>query len=91
LEAYTVTRALRFEAGQDGERPRVWIDLAPIGGRPMTCDGCGRRAVEVHDVSERMIRDLPLFDAETFLRVPRRRVRCHGCGLILPRFGGHPG
>jgi hypothetical protein len=72
-------------AGSDeGATPaRVWIDLAPMAGRPMMCDG--RPAVEVHDVSERVIRDLPLFDAETFLRVPRRRVQCLRCGPRLER------
>jgi transposase len=84
-EGYTVTRALRFEAGQDGSRPRVWVELEPIPDRRMTCDGCGRRATDVHDVSERVIRDLPVFDAETFLRVPRRRVLCSRCGPRLER------
>jgi transposase len=39
----------------------------------------------VHDVSTRVVRDLPLFDAETFLRLPRRRVQCPRCGPRLER------
>src|SRR5204863_8493878 len=46
---------------------------------------CGRRVATVHDVSERVIRDLPLFDAETYLRVPRRRVQCPRCGPRVER------
>ena len=84
-EGYSVIRAQRYEAGSDGSRPRVWVELAPIPGRPMTCDGCGHRVGTLHDVSTRVVRDLPLFDAETFLRVPRRRVQCPECGPRLER------
>ena len=84
-EGYSVVRAQRYEAGNDGSRPWVWVELAPIPGRPMTCDGCGRRTAVLHDVSERVIRDLPLFDAETYIRMPRRRVRCARCGPRLER------
>ena len=84
-EGYSVTRAQRYEAGRDGSRPRVWVELAPIPGRLMTCDGCGRRVSAVHDVSTRVVRDLPLFDAETFVRLPRRRVQCPRCGPKLER------
>lgn len=84
-EGYSVVRAQRYEAGSDGSRPRVWVELAPIPGQPMTCDGCGRRTGILHDVSERVIRDLPLFDAETYIRMSRRRVRCSRCGPRLER------
>lgn len=84
-EGYSVVRAQRYEAGDDGGRARVWVELVPLPGRRMTCDGCGRRVVAVHDVSERVIRDLPLFDAETYLRVPRRRVQCPRCGPKVER------
>lgn len=84
-EGYSVKRAQRYEAGDDGSRPRVWVELEPLPGLRMTCDGCGRRVAAVHDVSERVIRDLPLFDAETYLRVPRRRVQCPRCGPKVER------
>jgi transposase len=51
----------------------------------MTCDGCGHRVAAVHDVVTRVVRDLPLFDAETYLRIPRRRVQCPRCGPRLER------
>ena len=84
-EGYQVARAQRYEAGDTGGRPRVWVVLAPVPGRLMTCDGCGRRVAAVHDVSERVVRDLPLFDAETFIRMPRRRVNCPRCGPKVER------
>lgn len=84
-EGYEVVRAQRHEAITTGGRPRVWVVLAPVAGRLMTCDGCGRRVGDVHDVSERVIRDLPLFDADTFIRLPRRRVNCPRCGPKVER------
>jgi transposase len=84
-EGYQVIRAQRHEANVDGGRPRVWVELEPIAGARMTCSGCGRRVAAVHDVSVRVVRDLPLFDAETFVRRPRRRVQCPWCGPKLER------
>ncbi len=84
-EGYQVVHAQRHEANVDGGRPRVWVELAPIPTGRMTCDGCGRRVATVHDVSVRVIRDLPLFDADTFIRMPRRRVHCPWCGPRVER------
>jgi transposase len=84
-EGYQVVSAQRFEAGATGGRPRVWVELTPTPGRLMTCDGCGQRVAAVHDVAKRVIRDLPLFDAETFIRMPRRRVNCPRCGPKVER------
>jgi transposase len=53
----------------------------------MACDGCGMQTRDVHDSTERLIRDLPVFDAETFLKVPRCRVACTRCGPRLERLG----
>jgi transposase len=39
----------------------------------------------VHDTSERWVRDLPVFDAETHLLIHRRRVACERCGPKLER------
>lgn len=84
-EGYTVGTVGRFEAGEKGPHAEVWIELLPIGGRPMVCDGCGEAVERVHEVSERWVRDLPIFDARTHLRVHRRRVSCPRCGPKLER------
>ena len=39
----------------------------------------------LHDISTREVRDLPVFDTETYHRVPRRRVHCPRCGPKLER------
>jgi len=84
-EGYRVIRAQRYEADGDSSPPRVWVELAPEPSRPMTCDGCGRKTTAVHDTATRIVRDLPIFDAETYLRLTRRRVHCPRCGPKLER------
>jgi transposase len=35
---------------------------------------------EIHDTTERLVRDVAVMDHDTWLRVPRARVRCPRCG-----------
>lgn len=73
----------RFEAGAKGPRAEVWIELLGFGDHPRKCSGCGHFVTGVHDWSEREIRDLPMFDADTVLVVWRARVACPRCGPKL--------
>lgn len=84
-EGYRVGSVSRFEAGTKGRQAQVWIELLPQVGLPMRCSGCGRFRSRVHDTSERWVRDLPIFDAETHLLIHRRRVACPRCGPKLER------
>jgi transposase len=68
-----------------GGQPEVWIFLGHASGTALVCDGCGERCERVHDVARRVIRDLPILDARTWLSVPRRRVACPRCGPKLER------
>lgn len=68
-----------------GDRPRIRIYLRPAGFGEMICEGCGGRAVALHDIVYRQVRDLPILDAATWLVVPRRRVVCPACGPRLER------
>lgn len=45
----------------------------------MRCERCGRRSQQVHDTTDRRVRDLPLFEHRVVLVVPRRRLWCKGC------------
>lgn len=83
-EGFEVIDVQRYEPGVKGIRAQARIHLIPIDGT-MVCDGCGEVARLVHDIEYRWVRDLPIFDAETHLCVPRRRVRCPGCGPKLER------
>lgn len=82
-KGYRIGAVDRFEAGVKGPRAEVWIDLLAQGDHPRKCSGCGGFAKRVHDWSEREIRDLPLFDADTVLMVSRARVACPRCGPRL--------
>lgn len=84
-EGYRVGTVQRFEAGDKGPRPQVWIELHPDPGRVKVCDHCGRECRHLHDVSERWVRDLAVFDADTHLLVHRCRVECPACGPSLER------
>lgn len=58
---------------------QVLIELIPEGVSGI-CSSCYQQAASIHDTAERWIRDLPVFDKQTWLLVPRRRVLCSCCG-----------
>lgn len=64
------------------ERPvaRVVLTLEAVPGQSRRCSRCGEIVGEVHDVTPREVRDLPILDAETWLIVPRVRLQCPRCG-----------
>jgi len=84
-EGYRVVAVERLEAGPGRPRAEVWLELRPVEGRRLLCDGCGDLASAIHDTTERHVRDLPVFDAEAHLRVHRCRVLCPRCGPKLER------
>ena len=64
----------------DDGTTELWIELVPEQGIPMKCSGCGQHVQGVHDVDERWIQDLPVFDMVTRLLLHRPRVACPRCG-----------
>ncbi len=78
-EGFRVVSVERREPCPERPWPEVWIELRPESSPPL-CSGCGGVGEQIHDVDERWVRDLPLLDAETWLRLPRRRVDCPRCG-----------
>jgi transposase len=63
-----------------GAPPRIRLTLEAVAEYPRFCSGCGEAVREVHDSSRREVRDLPILDAETWLSLPRLRLRCPRCG-----------
>lgn len=61
----------------------IRLQLEP--GRPRRCDGCGAWVSAVHDVVERRVKDLPIFEHPVELIMPRVRVACPTCGPRLER------
>jgi transposase len=83
-EGYDVASILR-QPKRVGGASCIRIELTPRMDRPGRCSGCGRRVASVHDTTSRVVRDLPILDAETHLVVPRRRLACPRCGPKLER------
>lgn len=61
------------------------IRLEPIRGQRRCCSGCGGFTTAIHDIQERRVRDLPVFEHAVELIVPRVRVACSRCGPKLER------
>ena len=60
--------------------PRLVITLRPTPQPSKRCSRCGTIVTDVHDTTERMVRDVPLMEHDTWLRFPRARLRCPTCG-----------
>ena len=60
--------------------PRLVITLRPKEGAVKRCSRCGNVVTEIHDASERVVRDVAFMNHDTWLRFPRARVRCPQCG-----------
>ena len=69
--------------GEQGEADEIWIDLFPDRERPMTCSGCGQVSECIHDWTERWVRDLSAWGAQTYLLVHVRRVKCNRCSTAM--------
>jgi transposase len=82
-EGYDIDSVLRSPRRRRGKPETVQIWLSPRDDQPGRCSGCGRRVDAVHDTTDRVVRDLPILDAETLLVVPRRRLACPRCGPRL--------
>lgn len=65
------------------DQKRIEVELMPLAGRDMFCCACGQRCANVHETTKRVVRDLPILDAQTYLIVHRRRLVCPRCGPTL--------
>lgn len=63
------------------------VQLQPSNRARRICSGCGQRCRAVHDVVERRIRDLPVFEAHVEVVLPRLRLACPRCGPKLEQLG----
>ncbi len=86
-EGYQVGAVQRWDADDRRGFAEVWIELHARPDRRRVCDGCGGYAFRTYDSQERLVRDLPVFDAQTLLLVHRCRVECRQCGVRLERLG----
>lgn len=81
FEVVNVTTEATLEPDALGlPAPRLIIELRAKPDVPRRCSRCGAAVVEVHDVTPRRVRDLPLWEHDTWLIVPRARLGCPRCG-----------
>lgn len=60
--------------------PELVLRLRAVPGHPKRCSRCGAEVVAIHDVAERRVRDLSVFDWDTWVVFPRARLECPRCG-----------
>lgn len=84
-QGYVVGTVQRFDKGEKGAQPQIWIELMPDAESTMLCSGCGKPVEKVHDSTERWVQDLPAWGAETHLLLHRHRLQCPDCGVTLER------
>jgi transposase len=77
-----------YDVAEDWQEVRAGLSvcvirLEPIRGQPRCCSGCGEFTAAVHDLEDRRVRDLPVFEHRVELIVPRVRVACARCGPKL--------
>jgi transposase len=77
-------RVYRHEINEPAKRLRLWV-RRPRRARRLICSGCGKRVRDLHDVSEREVRDLPWGEYRTTVVVEIYRVRCPDCGVKVER------
>jgi len=77
---FVIREVTREPGGTPSGSPQITITLAAVPGARRYCGRCGGPVTQVHDVTERRIRELPILDAETWLLVPLARVACARCG-----------
>lgn len=77
-------RVFQHEINEGAKTLRLWV-RRKRRSRPLICSGCGGRARDVVDVSEREVRDLPWGEYRTTVVVEILRVRCPDCGVRMER------
>ncbi len=61
----------------------VTITVRPDERYIPVCHTCRRKVKQIHSYHCRMIRDLNVFDAKSFISVAYRRLRCPHCGTVV--------
>ena len=78
-EGYRVKAGERMDVTEPGQRARVELVLERATAT-YRCSGCGHATRQIHEVTMRCVRDLPILGADTYVWVPRYRVACPTCG-----------
>lgn len=85
-------RVFQQEINEKDKSLRLWV-RRKRGNRRLVCSGCGRRLPEgsIHEVLEREVRDLPVFQFRTAVVIELYRLRCPACGVKIEKVEQLPG
>src|ERR1022692_4033926 len=70
-------RVYKQEIDEEHKHLKLWI-RRKRGNRSLICAGCGRRVHQMHEVYEREIRDLPVFEYQSTVVVELYRGELPG-------------
>lgn len=79
-EGFEVIAVRREDATLTQPVPQIVLQLESLPQHPKRCSRCGEVVVEIHDVTERRVRDIPILEAETWVLFPHARLQCPRCG-----------
>ena len=71
----------------DSRNQEVQVTVDPNKRYRPICHICKRPAQGVHSYHRRMIRDMSVFEARTWIRYGYRKVRCRRCGIVVEDLG----
>ena len=77
-------RVWRQEIDEQGKRLKLWV-RRKRGNKKIICSGCGQLVDQIHEICEREVRDLPVFQFRTTVVIELYRVRCPECGPKIER------
>ena len=68
-----------MESDEIAKTLKLWV-RRKRGTKKLICSGCGRHCADIHEITEREVRDLPWAQYRTTVLVEMYRVRCPDCG-----------
>lgn len=74
----------RYEIDEKVKKLKLWV-RRKRGDKKFVCSGCGRCVKTIHEICEREIRDLPVFQFQTTVILELYRLRCPDCGPKIER------
>ena len=80
----------RQEIDDKAKTLKLWV-RRKRGNKKLICSGCGRRVDKIHEICEREVRDLPVFQFRTTVVIEMYRLRCPECGPRIERVEQLPG
>jgi transposase len=69
----------QLESDEIAKTLKLWV-RRKRGTKKLICSGCGHHCTDIHEITEREVRDLPWAQYRATVVVEVYRVRCPDCG-----------